>query len=452
MFSPAQRKWWIALALILLAAGLWAAAIRQERERLRAEGAALFARIDRDEIFAALERAPLQVRAGFLREALARNANARHLRVWEQAVVLSLTGLRFEDAQELDRQILQPILAKQKDREILATARSLRVRWSLERLPEPLEKDPPKFPGGDVEGAKLIQQMLASRNAFEIAHWAAVLREIRTTLSEPAAQHSADQLAERLFTERDLSLRTRLVIAFSAIADSWDPARANAFAAEVVDRMRYTEGAVGLRIFALALRAIPANPIYARAGANLIAANFTLESALGLRALAGKADPAVFDRAARAILEELEEGEITEAVEAVEILWPYLKEEHLQAAARILIQRDPAWLPGFPVTPQQVEGLLAFLSHKGAPCDLVLGLPEPARAEEARKQIYNRHCSEESWRAIAVAILGEEPEEQEMSVEALAGVEDDDARGDDTVDVDFAALSRALSTKPITPH
>lgn len=452
MLTRVSRNGWLALAVLatVCAAGglLW-----RKRTAENAAGEALLARIESDGVFETLQRAPRPVRAAFLRAGFATSERVRQLRKHEQALVVALSQLRMEEAEALSRAVLEPVLHHSPSPEAAAAARGFRIRWSLEEPPERLpEPDPVPERTGDIAAEELVKHMLASRDVYRVASLAGELQAISSSISQDTAQRLADALSERILSEWDIALRTRLVLGFHAVGKAWPPARANQFAARALEKMRRTEGVVGQRTMALALSATQADSAYFRAAGDAIVARMTEASALGLRALGDEASPAAFDRAARFLIGEMEDEDLGELVEAFEILKPHLHQDRIAEAAGVLLERaladprDAGWLVGFPVSEDALRRMAPLFRTRLAPCDIVLGLPEESRRTAVIEQLHNPYCSENSWRVLAAELLGtrETGDDEDLSPAALAGVEDDDGRKEDEVEVDFRALSRAL--------
>lgn len=436
----------------LTALSLWVWTEWRERAVQYARGRELFARIEDPAVFDKLLLEPRRVRIGFLREALASPVQVRRLRAHEQAAMVALSQLNFEEAEALSRDALEPALTH-ADSEIRDAARALRIRWSLEAPPAPLSRPFPEVPGGDAEALELVRQMEATRDAFRIAWWGAELRELAPRLSERTAQHLAERLAVRVLTEYDPAVRVRLVLGFHAVGASWPRARANQFAEEALERMRRLDGVAGQRILTLAIAAVDADPSYFRQAADVVMRNFVPESARALRALDWLAGGDHFITAARRITREMRTGELGPLVEAFELLEPFLPEDARAEAGAVLVERaaadprDAAWLAGFPVTRQQLQHLAPLLAAPNAPCDVVLGLPDDERELEIVRQLRNPRCTETSWRRLAAAVLDddEDADEDAVTLEYLAGVEDDDGMGDGPPTVDFRQLSAKLA-------
>jgi hypothetical protein len=89
-----------------------------------------------------------------------------------------------------------------------------------------------------------------------------------------------------------------------------------------------------------------------------------------------------------------------------------------------------------------------------APCQILASVRPAERQSALIRELRNPLCSESSWQRLASLFMGVEVEEEELSLEALAGIEDDDGeRGEasEAAEIDFNALSDALPVQPTEP-
>jgi hypothetical protein len=328
-------------------------------------------------------------------------------------------------------------------------------------------------PAAELEDAAalLAGRFAGSRDPFEISLLASGLHAVRSKLGRESAAAAATRLAARIAGESDPALLVRLGLALDAVSAGWSAQQANGFARAIEARMTAARGAATVRVLAFLLRAgaKQADEEYFRRAAELLVSRLEQSSdpetwlmlAMGLRALDDRAGEQAFARAADYLA-----GQPREAAEALAALRPLSpREPYARAAARIADElaqaRDPAAarelalaLDGLKVETLSAEDLARLdpvFRIPDAPCQIIASVRPADRRAALIRQLRNPLCGEASWRRLASLFLGEETEEEELSLEALAGVEDDDGeRGEESeaAEIDFNALSDALPALP----